>query len=108
MLKRAVAIKVLPAAGEAERISRFQREAELLASLSHSNIAIVQSELHHDSPNNFSRSQPIKIFVELVEPDDRDGMTNLAFSRKCHDLAQIGVIAPERAVKDLFVGNPRE
>ena len=35
MLKRAVAIKVLPAglAGEAERISRFQREAELLASL---------------------------------------------------------------------------
>jgi len=35
-LKREVAIKVLPAklAGEAARISRFQREAELIASLS--------------------------------------------------------------------------
>jgi len=58
MLKREVAIKVLPAglAGEAARISRFQREAELLASLSHSNIAIVQSELHHGSANNIARS----------------------------------------------------
>ena len=40
-LKRAVAIKVLPArlAGDAERLARFQREAEVLASLNHSNIA---------------------------------------------------------------------
>jgi serine/threonine protein kinase len=38
-----VAIKVLPEAlaGDAERLARFQREAELLASLNHSNIAAI-------------------------------------------------------------------
>ena len=40
-LKRAVAIKVLPAsvAGDPERLARFQREAEVLAALNHLNIA---------------------------------------------------------------------
>ena len=40
-LKRAVAIKVLPdaVAADAERLARFQREAEVLASLNHPNIA---------------------------------------------------------------------
>jgi Protein kinase domain len=40
-LKRDVAIKVLPAslAGDADRLARFQREAETLAALNHSNIA---------------------------------------------------------------------
>ena len=42
-LKRQVAIKVLPevVASDAERLLRFQREAEVLASLNHPNIAIV-------------------------------------------------------------------
>jgi serine/threonine-protein kinase len=42
-LKRAVAIKVLPesVASDADRLARFQREAEVLASLSHPNIAAV-------------------------------------------------------------------
>jgi serine/threonine-protein kinase len=42
-LKRQVAIKVLPEALalDAERLARFQREAEVLASLSHPNIAAV-------------------------------------------------------------------
>src|SRR5512145_2062138 len=42
-LKRSVAIKVLPAAmaSDADRLSRFQREAEVLASLNHPNIAAI-------------------------------------------------------------------
>jgi serine/threonine-protein kinase len=42
-LKRSVAIKVLPEsmAGDAERLARFQREAEVLASLNHPNIAAI-------------------------------------------------------------------
>ena len=42
-LKRSVAIKVLPAsvAGDAERLARFQREAEVLATLNHPNIAAI-------------------------------------------------------------------
>jgi serine/threonine-protein kinase len=42
-LKRAVAIKVLPPdfAADAERLARFQREAEVLAALNHPNIAAI-------------------------------------------------------------------
>ena len=42
-LKRSVAIKVLPDAfaSDAERLARFQREAEVLASLNHPNIAAI-------------------------------------------------------------------
>ena len=42
-LKRSVAIKVLPesVAGDAGRLARFQREAEVLASLNHPNIAAI-------------------------------------------------------------------
>src|SRR5207253_11155510 len=42
-LKREVAIKILPAefSRDADRLSRFQREAEVLASLNHPNIAAI-------------------------------------------------------------------
>jgi serine/threonine protein kinase len=42
-LKRPVAIKILPpsVAADAERRARFQREAEVLASLNHPNIAAI-------------------------------------------------------------------
>ena len=42
-LKRSVAIKVLPAvmASDADRLARFQREAEVLAALNHPNIAAI-------------------------------------------------------------------
>ena len=42
-LNRQVAIKVLPDvfSGDPERLARFEREAQLLASLNHPNIAII-------------------------------------------------------------------
>ena len=60
-LKRAVAVKILPEAiaGDPERVSRFEREAELLASLNHTNIAIV-----HDFEVGASRRF---LVMELVE-----------------------------------------
>ena len=63
-LKRAVAIKVLPAlvAADAERLARFQREAEVLAALNHPNIA----QIH-----GLEKSDGVTALVmELVEGDD--------------------------------------
>ena len=60
-LKRQVAIKVLPAsvAGDAERLARFQREAEVLASLNHPHIAAIYG---------LEESDGVKALVmELVE-----------------------------------------
>ena len=60
-LKRAVAIKVLPesVAADAERLARFQREAEVLASLNHPHIAAIYG---------LERSDGITALVmELVE-----------------------------------------
>jgi eukaryotic-like serine/threonine-protein kinase len=63
-LKRIVAIKVLPeaVASDAERLARFQREAELLASLNHPNIAAIYGLERTDSAT--------ALVLELV-----DGMT---------------------------------
>src|SRR5437870_9283387 len=60
-LKREVAIKILPEeyAGDADRLNRFQREAEVLASLNHSNIAAI----HDLEENNGTRY----LVLELVE-----------------------------------------
>ena len=60
-LKRQVAIKVLPAsvAGDPERLIRFQREAEVLASLNHPNIA----NIHGLEKSNGI----IALVMELVE-----------------------------------------
>lgn len=48
-LKRDVALKVLPDtfAQDADRLARFQREAELLATLSHPNIAGLRARARH-------------------------------------------------------------
>ena len=50
-LGREVAIKVLPeaVAADPERLARFEREAKVLASLNHSNIAAVYS-FEHGTP----------------------------------------------------------
>ncbi len=62
-LKRAVAIKVLPAsvAGDAQRLARFEREAEVLASLNHPNIAAIYGV------QPWARG--IALVMELVEGD---------------------------------------
>jgi serine/threonine-protein kinase len=60
-LKRDVAIKILPDefARDADRVARFQREAEVLASLSHPNIAGIY-DLQHTGETQF-------LVMELVE-----------------------------------------
>src|SRR5918994_1295389 len=60
-LKRDVAVKVLPDAfaHDADRLARFQREAELLATLNHPNIAAVYG---------YERSGEMSaIVLELIE-----------------------------------------
>lgn len=60
-LNRQVAIKVLPAeyAGDADRVARFEREAQAVAALNHRNIAAIY---------NFEESGDLKFLVlELVE-----------------------------------------
>ncbi len=64
ILKRAVAIKVLPAAlaGNTDRLARLQREAEVLAALNHPNIAQIFG---------VERSASVTALVmELVEGED--------------------------------------
>ena len=59
-LRRAVAIKILPAvvAGDPERLARFQREAEVLAALNHPNIATI---------HGLEKSGITALVMELVE-----------------------------------------
>ncbi len=63
-LNRDVAIKVLPAklAGDAERLARFKREAQLLAALNHPNIAAIHGLEEADG-------KPFLV-LELVEGED--------------------------------------
>ncbi len=68
-LGRDVAIKVLPAAlaNDAERIARFKREAHVLASLNHSNIAHVYGFESATLPDG---STVHFLAMELVEGED--------------------------------------
>jgi eukaryotic-like serine/threonine-protein kinase len=63
-LKRAVAIKVLPAsvAGDPDRLARFQREAEVLAALNHPNIGAIYGL---EKTPDFTA-----LIMELVEGED--------------------------------------
>jgi serine/threonine protein kinase len=70
-LKRQVAIKILPpsVAADAERLARFQREAEVLASLNHPNIPAIYGL--EESPSAGSGQAGVTALVmELVEGDD--------------------------------------
>jgi serine/threonine-protein kinase len=75
-LKREVALKILPSAvaADADRLARFQREAEVLASLNHPNIAAIygleegpaEGGPHNSVGAGFSRPMHA-IVMELVE-----------------------------------------
>ena len=67
-LKREVALKVLPEAfaADPDRLARFQREAELLATLNHPNIAAVYG-LEQAAPSTGSGPAVQAIVLELVE-----------------------------------------
>jgi Tol biopolymer transport system component len=67
-LKREVAIKVLPAdvATDRERLARFQREAEVLASLNHPHIA----QVYGFEENPSTGSGQVALVMELVEGED--------------------------------------
>src|SRR5262249_32105516 len=67
-----------------------------------------QSELDHCPPDNFSRPKQINVLVDLIERDRLDRVADLPVSSKRHDLAEVGVAAPDRAVKGLLSRNPRE
>jgi serine/threonine protein kinase/Tol biopolymer transport system component len=68
-LKRDVAIKVLPEAfaKDLDRLARFQREAELLATLSHPNIAAVYGLEKADPSPGSGQAAVTGIVLELVE-----------------------------------------
>ena len=63
-LKRDVAIKILPHefARDADRINRFQREAEVLASLSHPNIAGIY-DLEHIEHARFLVMERVRVKI---------------------------------------------
>src|SRR4030095_6246780 len=60
-LDRSVAIKILPEifAEDTERLARFEREAKLLASLNHPNIAVIHG-LHHAAGIHFLAMERVK------------------------------------------------
>ena len=71
-LKREVAIKVLPedVANDRERLARFQREAEVLASLNHPHIAHVYGFEEASGPAEAGHHRGFLLVMELVEGED--------------------------------------
>src|SRR6516162_3089077 len=67
-----------------------------------------RSKLHHSSAVDCSLSQQVDIFVDLAKREHVEGVADLVLRSERHDLAQVVVVAPERAVKGLFARNPRE
>ncbi|RPI49425.1 MAG: hypothetical protein EHM55_23770 [Acidobacteria bacterium] len=66
-LNRDVAIKILPDAfaADAERVGRFQREAQVLASLNHTNIAHIHGV--EDVPSTSSGQASKALVLEFVD-----------------------------------------
>ena len=77
-LDRDVAIKTLPAAlaSDADRLARFEREAKLLAALSHPHIASVYSLDEHEGA--------LYLAMELVEGETlKEKLKPRAFTTDC-------------------------
>ena len=70
-LKRQVAIKILPPAvtADADRLARFQREAEVVASLNHPNIAAIYG-LEEGPSDGSGQAGVCALVMELVEGED--------------------------------------
>src|SRR5512132_36328 len=70
-LKREVALKILPEsfASNPDRLARFQREAEVLASLNHPNIAAIHGLEEADGASEAGRAGGVvrALVMELVE-----------------------------------------
>ena len=84
-LKRDVALKILPEsfASDSERLARFQREAEVLASLNHPNIAAIYGLEHANGVK--------ALVMELVEGEDlaeRIAAARSRWTRPCQSLAR--------------------
>ena len=89
-LNRDVAIKILPDAfaHDADRVARFSREAQTLASLNHPNIAQIFGVLEEDQPTHVHA-----LVMELVEGDD----LSVIISRGAQPLADALPIAKQIA-----------
>ena len=74
-LKRQVAIKILPPslATDAQRLTRFQREAEVLAALNHPNIAAIYG-LEESPPTRDGEAGLRALVMELVEGPTLESM----------------------------------
>ena len=68
-LNRDVALKILAAAfaDDAERLARFEREAQVLASLNHTNIAQIYGLEGQEGREGQERKRPRVLVLELVE-----------------------------------------
>jgi serine/threonine protein kinase len=68
-LRREVAIKVLPTifTSDPERLGRFEREARVLASLNHPNIATIHGVEHMDASTGSGQAAIDALVLEVVE-----------------------------------------
>ena len=97
-LKRDVAIKVLPDAfaQDPDRLGRFQREAELLATLNHPNIAAVYGLEQVDPSTGLGQAALTGIVLELVEGETlAEHLVRLKGGHYFSGCCRIGSVRPQ-------------
>jgi serine/threonine-protein kinase len=96
-LKRTVAIKVLPdsLATNTERLARFQREAEVLASLNHPNIAQIHGFEQHALVMEFAEGPSLADRIEVgpipIDALSSRGRLLMRWSRRTIDRSFIAI-----------------